>query len=239
MASIFSSYKDKKDKFGDLIYKEIEGILHQKCNICQLYKPYNKEFFPSVKLSKYLLRRTCSDCFKNSKVELGKKPIFNLKGELLCLECFTYKSEDNFGKVTQLLRRNGRHTVCKECEKKLREKKIEETGEFTYFVTNILKSCKSRDKEYNLDFDYIVDLYIEQCGKCKISDILMTYKHCIETLNSSTNISIDRIDSSKGYIKGNIQLVTSWVNTMKNSKTMEEFIEMCNIIANHNKNSLN
>jgi hypothetical protein len=236
MASVFTAYKDKVDKFGDKIYKEIDSILFQKCNICQKYKPYNEENFPTTKVNKYTLRRTCNCCYENSNRKLGKKPIFNLNGELFCTKCSSYKDENNFRTRTQSIKRNGKHTICKNCEEELKKEKIKEVGEFTYFITNILKSCKGRNKEYNLDLDYIIDLYVEQCGKCKISNILMTYKHCSETLNSSTNISIDRIDSSKGYIKGNIQLLTSWANTMKNSKSTKELIEMCKSIVEFNMN---
>ena len=49
------------------------------------------------------------------------------------------------------------------------------------------------------------------------------------------NISIDRIDSSKGYIKGNIQLVCGIVNVMKSDSSEDEFLQLCKKIVEHNR----
>ena len=41
------------------------------------------------------------------------------------------------------------------------------------------------------------------------------------------NASIDRIDSSKGYTKDNIQIVTKTINLAKRSLSDDDFIQMC------------
>lgn len=43
-------------------------------------------------------------------------------------------------------------------------------------------------------------------------------------------MSIDRIDNSKGYIKGNVVWVSSIVNSMKNDLTEDEFVYVINLI---------
>jgi hypothetical protein len=47
----------------------------------------------------------------------------------------------------------------------------------------------------------------------------------------SSNISIDRIDSEKGYEPENVQLVCSVVNTMKMQYSEEELIAWCRAIV--------
>lgn len=45
--------------------------------------------------------------------------------------------------------------------------------------------------------------------------------------------SIDRIDSSKGYTKDNIQWVHKNVNIMKMDQTMDQFLYICKKIVDH------
>jgi hypothetical protein len=48
-----------------------------------------------------------------------------------------------------------------------------------------------------------------------------------------TNLSIDRIDSKKGYIKDNIQFVCMAINQMKSDLTLDELYFFCeNILKN-------
>ena len=56
----------------------------------------------------------------------------------------------------------------------------------------------------------------------------MTYKFYEGRVN--TNLSVDRIDSTKGYSKDNVQLVCMAANQMKNDLPMTEFIEMCEAV---------
>ena len=51
--------------------------------------------------------------------------------------------------------------------------------------------------------------------------------------NQSTTVSLDRIDSTKGYMRGNLQLVTAVVNRMKQEFSQEDFLQMCETITNY------
>lgn len=49
-------------------------------------------------------------------------------------------------------------------------------------------------------------------------------------------MSLDRIDSSRGYEVGNVQWVTKYVNWAKNDLSQEDFINLCIAVANKHAN---
>ena len=87
---------------------------------------------------------------------------------------------------------------------------------------------KKRGLEWNLDVDVLMDLWIEQQGKCALTGVQMTYG-TPESGQAScwSNVSIDRIDSGAGYVVGNIQLVTQRVNRVKTDLSMDDLIVVC------------
>lgn len=50
-----------------------------------------------------------------------------------------------------------------------------------------------------------------------------------------TNISIDRIDSSAGYVRGNVQLVCDLVNRMKHELSVQDMIVWCQRVLEYNR----
>src|SRR5690606_29496555 len=102
--------------------------------------------------------------------------------------------------------------------------------------------CKSRVKgstkkgkytgiEFSLTLDELLSKYYNQNGLCAISGIKMTY--ILGGGRKNKNISIDRIDSTKGYTNDNTQLVCSQVNMMKGDMTTEDLIYFCKEIINN------
>jgi hypothetical protein len=84
--------------------------------------------------------------------------------------------------------------------------------------------------------ELIESQYIKQNGKCSLTgeDLYFDNKNDIGNIvYGSGNLSVDRIDSSKGYIEGNIQLVKKWVNISKNSMSQQEFIESCRKVVDY------
>jgi uncharacterized protein YeeX (DUF496 family) len=76
------------------------------------------------------------------------------------------------------------------------------------------KSGPKRD--FDIDLDYVCELWDLQKGKCEVSGIPMTHK-----FNDLKAVSIDRIDSEKGHVRGNVQLVCQFVNYAKRHHSNE------------------
>jgi hypothetical protein len=75
--------------------------------------------------------------------------------------------------------------------------------------------------------EYLKELFSNQQGLCSISKEPMLLEISSQRTNNnerlSNKCSPDRIDNSQGYVNGNIQLTTWWVNCWKSDLTVEEF----------------
>jgi hypothetical protein len=81
------------------------------------------------------------------------------------------------------------------------------------------ESAKHKFQTCNLTIEYLMSLWDNQSGRCVLTKKKMTYK-----FNCLFSVSIDRIDSDKGYVEGNIQLVCQAINYAKNKFTNQEFL---------------
>jgi hypothetical protein len=97
-------------------------------------------------------------------------------------------------------------------------------------LKNLCTKAKNRTKEFNLiDLD-LLDLWDKQNGRCAYTKLPL-----LATANQFNTVSLDRVDSSKGYVVGNIQLVCSAINKMKQEYTEEMFLLFCLLVTQNNK----
>lgn len=161
-------------------------------------------------------------------------------GNLLCYKCGQYLSLDNFDINQEGWYRSNKDRHCKKC-KHLQYKKRIELDHNRISLDRVLMSRwqgileRAKKHGYLIDFnyDYLKELWVLQNGKCAISGLDMTY----ELFNGRifTNVSVDRIDSNKGYTKDNIQLVCMAVNQMKSDMSTEELLYFCEQIVCNNE----
>ena len=151
----------------------------------------------------------------------------------------TYKPIEKFYKQAATI--DGVKSSCGNCENY--DKKIN-SSTFDGFLRSLLKEvkrgCKQRTKDivFNITVDDIRNLYIKQEGKCALTKRVLTHTKIINRdvddhcqLVNRWNISVDRIDSTKGYEKDNIQLLGSIVNRIKNDLPQADFISICKMVS--------
>lgn len=92
-----------------------------------------------------------------------------------------------------------------------------------YVYNRLFNNCKTRAEKRNLEFNITIeDIVIpDKCPLLEI-DIFTGTKE-----DYSSSPTVDRIDNTKGYIKGNIKIISSLANTMKNCATLEQLMLFC------------
>lgn len=89
---------------------------------------------------------------------------------------------------------------------------------------SMMHSAKKKGLEVTVTMEYLAEVFRQQDGKCALSGLPLKIQKGLG------NASIDRIDSKKGYITGNVQWVDKRVNIMKHVISQSEFIELCRLI---------
>lgn len=89
---------------------------------------------------------------------------------------------------------------------------------------------KKRNFEYSIDIEFILNQWDKQQGLCYYTKVPMLYTSCKK---DPFQVSIDRIDSSKGYTPENTVLCCQSINYMKNDYPLEKFIEFLNSVKHY------
>ena len=174
----------------------------QSCTVCEINKPFTSFYKNKATPTGY--RTMCKDCAAIRNKERYANDVDYREKHIAKNKLYAANNKD---KVTQ--------------------RKI------TYISNNyesfLLSSSKRRAKTTNVEHTIsLADIIIPDT--CPYLEVPLTRTHGQGQL--PTNASIDRIDSSKGYIKGNIQIISRLANTMKSNSTEEQLITFAhNVLA--------
>lgn len=91
------------------------------------------------------------------------------------------------------------------------------------------RRIKKRHHNYDVNLDDLLYQWNTQSGICVYSGVKLIHPN--QGGNNLNTSSLDRIDSSLGYVKGNIQFISMACNYAKNSMTHEEMISFCMLIT--------
>lgn len=98
-----------------------------------------------------------------------------------------------------------------------------------YYYRAIEYGAISRKIEFSVSPEYLNTLFLQQKSKCALSGIELTFSKKFKSHDGSA--SLDRIDSTKGYIPGNVQWIHKTINAMKMNLDEVVFIYFCKKIA--------
>ena len=103
------------------------------------------------------------------------------------------------------------------------------------YISRLRSSANRRGLEIAEDLtpEYLWNLYLQQNEKCAISGIQLSPSVKFGTRGSG-NASLDRIDNTKGYIRGNVQWVDKTINAMRLTLSVEDFISTCKKVVEYN-----
>jgi ribosomal protein L33 len=91
---------------------------------------------------------------------------------------------------------------------------------FREILANSKKSSRVKKLQIDITLSYLKNLWDNQKGNCSYLGIPMHLSKRGECKPNSA--SLDRIDSSKGYVQGNVEFVCLFVNYGKNKFSKED-----------------
>ena len=104
---------------------------------------------------------------------------------------------------------------------------------FRYFM----KKARNRKCPTDLDLPYLKKLWENQDGVCPLTGMEMVKHPTVQAWEldkgNPWKPSLDRIDSSLGYVRGNVRFIVSIANFCKNGWGDDEVIKFCRAVTDH------
>lgn len=197
-----------------VIAKNLKKGTSTKCLKCRGKKTNNLDFFIGKKFGSW------------NVLSFDKIDNRNNKG-ILYVNC---QCDCGYNKsiVASTLKHN-RYPRCVKCLPKIKGNRVLRT-----FWNKVIWAANKRNLEFNISFEYAIQLLELQNYTCKLSGIIICFaKDYVSHSHGETTASLDRIDSSKGYIEGNVQWVHKDINRMKQEFSQEKFLEYCDAIIRY------
>lgn len=167
--------------------------------------------------------RTCGKCGASkliSKFHKDKTKKFGVSST--CKDCATAQSRKYYLANTEHI---------KESARRYGKTYVPKYGRYIDSrLKNLHTKAKGRTKEFSIPLEYMFELWENQNGQCAYTKLPL-----LATANQFNTVSLDRVDSSKGYVVGNVQLVCAAINKMKQEYTEELFLLLSHLVTQNNK----
>lgn len=145
--------------------------------------------------------------------------------------CVCDCGKESITKSPYLTRGETKSCGCLKLENRSRWKGV---GEISgAYLCKLKANAKIRGIDFDVDNKHLWELFLHQGRKCAKSGVPISFSRRHGKRGEEQTASLDRIDSSRGYVPGNIQWVHKVVNIMKQSLGDQELVEWCRRIITH------
>jgi hypothetical protein len=169
---------------------------------------------------------TCGKEFKRSRGEYNRRVRLN-KLNFYCSQSCCAKTTKN---IERLKLNKPNYPIWKHSNN--------QRDQYSKFRPIIKCALQRKKKEFDLTLEYLAELWESQNGICPFTGFSLELRTHTECNNIKLNIrtaSLDRIDNSKGYVKGNVRFVSVMFNFARNAFSDNEVIEFAKAITQTNE----
>lgn len=202
------------------------SVSESKCIECQLTKQASE--FGRASSRKCGLKARCKPC---EKIGIQRRLAGIIRTtdltEKKCIDCGEVKPIESFHNTR--VRVDGKSSVCKPCIA-VRNDKAKSTvrGYARYKIYHAKKYSDRIGRKFSITFHDVLELWELQRGLCYYTGTQMMH-----VMNGGDDyidwdgMSIDRIDSSRGYTRDNIVLCKLIANLSKSNMTQSQYFDLC------------
>ena len=95
---------------------------------------------------------------------------------------------------------------------------------FKFTAQKAHQRARTKKLQYNLDAKYLESLWTGHCPIFGVQLYIGSKKSSVPELNVA---ALDRLDNTKGYIKGNVHFLSARANNIKRDATLKEMEQIC------------
>lgn len=99
------------------------------------------------------------------------------------------------------------------------------------YWTNVKGNAKKRDLAVEITIQYAWEIFIIQDRRCFFSGVELKFVQNWTNKEEQQTASLDRIDTSLGYIVGNIRWVHKIINVMRIRLKDDVFVRWCKLVS--------
>lgn len=195
-----------------------------------------------------------NDYEKFHKIEQEKiyKRDLRKLGKKICGNCKEIKLLSEFGINNTIGRKPIERSFCKICESlKAKEygkknpspsgyaAKIYRNGvPFRYMLSNAVKRAVEKNLPFDLDVEYLKQIYNDSGGVCAISGLPFSTDPHYNTFDKGNAYrpSLDKIEPDKGYVRGNVRIILHCLNIALSNGGLAFYLKIAETVIDYQEN---